>query len=272
MWHLLFYNVYKPDIINILKDGKITIDPVLSEMGYDYIKLHYLSSLLNDKNIKIYNNYNSENYILIGFNPKFLNNKKFIICDRYNTQKCKHKYQFVISHNNNKKPIDYKKINNFINSRISDNININMDFYIDHTRDKLKNYFRIDLQNNYSFIDKKLHDLKKVEKINNKIKEIEKLKNDDVINYEYTIYPWMKKSDIESKYEHSHEVVIDGTVDIKDINFIMITKNSTDEFKTELKKVCPDYIKIIEIEPNDFTKYTKRIQKIFEKNSEHIEL
>ena len=52
----------------------------------------------------------------------------------------------------------------------------------------------------------------------------------------------------------------------------MISKKASDEFKSELKKVCPDYIKIIEIEPNDFAKYTKRVQKILAQNSEKIDL
>lgn len=277
MWHILTHTTNEDNILKILKDGIIGAKDSRHKKIDSMVYFFYLSSLLENKNIKRWNfssaTVRSNMSIIIGFNPHILNNKKFLMCDRRGGAACfKQKYKVVESHYNTQKPINFIKINDFINSRIGTNITNNKEF----SNKILKNYLIYiisnDLEDYYSYVDNKFHDLKKVEKINNKIKEIENLPDDKVLDMYNKIFKNDMKLDEERKYVESHEVVVDGPISTKDINFIMISKKANDEFKNELKKICPAHIKIIEIELNDFSNYTKRIQKVLEKNSEHIEL
>ncbi len=282
MWHILTHTTTKDNILKILKSGYIGSKDKRHKKIENMVYMFYLSSILHNKDIKYWNFSHTENSIIIGFNPHILNNKKFVICDRRGGAHClKKNYKIVESHYNSSKQIDFNKINSFINERIGNSVTNNLDFYLENIRNYMIRMYifrlsTLDEDEYYSYVDKKMHETKKVaylkQKYTDKINEIKNLPNNKILDYlkklDYDFYERFKNN----KYISSHEVVIDGTVDIKDINFIMISKTSTDEFKNELKKLCPDYIKIIEIEPNDITKYTKRIQKILEKNSENIEL
>ncbi len=286
MWHILTHTTTTKNLLKILKDGKIGTKDYNHKNIESMVYMYYLSSLLDNSQIKNWNfsyvyfassmELDPNTLVIIGFNPHILNNKKFVMCDRHAGGECfKQKYKLVESYHNGKKPINFKKINDFINSRITDNITNNLDFSnnIFQAKAKLIRYYKAGLRKFYSYVDNKFHDLKKVEKINNKIKEIENSTDDKVLDMYNKIFKINHmKLEEQSKYVESHEVVFKDKLDIKDINFIMISKTRKDEFKTELKKLCPDYIKIIEIEPNDFQKYTKRIQKVLEKNSECIQL
>ena len=283
MWHILTHTTYTDNILKILKDGIIGAKHYNFKNKESIVYAFYLSSLLDNTKIKNWNfsikdeRIDINKYIIIGFNPHILNDKKFVICDRRRAGFClkkKFKYNILINHNKSK-PINFTDINNFINKRIS--ITNDIKYPINIIRYEILSnlikeiYFEHD---NYSYIDNKFHNLNKIDDILNEINYINKLSDDDILDYynkkniviEFNLPPQ------NDKYMSSHEVVIDGPIKTKDINFIMISKKANNEFKNELKKVCPEHIKIIEIEPNDFTNYTKRIQKVLEKNSEQIEL
>jgi hypothetical protein len=284
MWHILTHTTTQDNILQILQDGIISAEHYNFKKHNSIVYAFYLSSLIDSTKIKHWNfSLKRDDSVIIGFNPHILNNKKFVICDRRGAARClKDKFKIVESHdptNKKSKAIDFKLINNFINSRISNSIITNNKIYFyEILRNELIDKIYYILDTHYSYVDNKYHIINKnLEQYINKIKEIKNLPNNKIVDYyikyskdRYNSYKYRYDND-EAKYISSHEVIINGPINIVDINFIMISKNATNKFKSELKKVCPDYIKIIEIEPNDFKKYTKRIQKILAENSEKID-
>ncbi len=280
MWHILTHTTSQDNILKILQDGIISAAHYTFKKHNSIVYAFYLSSLIDNTKIKHWNfskSIDNDNSVIIGFNPHILNNKKFVICDRRGQARClKDKFKIVESHdptNKKSKAIDFKLINNFINSRISNSIITNNEIYFyEILRNELIDEIYYILYTHYSYVDNKYHITDNIlEKNINKIKEIKNLPNNKIVDYYIKNSKYNYIYNNEAKYISSHEVIINGPINIVDINFIMISKKTSHEFKEQLKKICPDYIKVIEIEPNDFKKYTKRIQKILAENSEKID-
>ncbi len=277
MWHCLTHATTEENLLKILESKVIKAD--WSELGFP-INPHafcfYLSSA-----IKMYKNepwsfvMRSENNVIIGISPQILNKQNFIMCDRRSGGRCaKLKYHTV---NSSKKGLDFTLINNFINKRLhmkSSDFSRSIHPVTNDLR-FMNNYFKYFILNDlyqrleFRFIYAKntLPNNKQTRYILNKIQEVENMSDDQIVE-EYTkLHYHQRYSEV---YHTSHEFVIQDGIHVNYIDFILISKDASQEFKDKLYELCPSWIKIKEIDTDMFTKWSEKTEKLLDKVAEHI--
>jgi hypothetical protein len=268
MWHCLTHATTEENLLKILESKVIKAD-----WGEEFpINPHafcfYLSSAIKMHKNRNWNfsEHTREDPVIIGISPQILNKQNFIMCDKHAGAQCAIVEEYTVI--NNKNDVDFNIINNFINKRLHP-IASDLGFMIKHYKYKILDRLYQSLNSKFNYINVTLPDNNQTREILDKIEEVNHMSNDEIID-EYNRLNLNRTKYSVNSYTDIHEFVIQDGIHVNYIDFILISKAANQKFKYKLRKMCPSWIKIKEIEPADFTRWTEKTEKILSELAEKI--